>query len=83
MSDDRSYRARAEARRREMEAFERRGKRMFLIGLIVPAIACMVAALLIGPNSWLGWAAVIAVAPAAATGVAVVFMLQDRRAARQ
>lgn len=79
MSEPRSYRARAEARRREREAFERRGKRMFLIGLIVPAIACTVAALLIGPDSWLGWAAVIAVVPAAATGVAVAFMLQDRR----
>lgn len=69
--------------RREREAIERRMKRMFWIGLIVPAVACAVAALLIGPDSWLGWAAVIAVAPAAATGVAVVFMLQDRAAARE
>ncbi|MFD5631600.1 hypothetical protein [Streptomyces sp. NPDC127072] len=66
--------------RREREAAERRMKRMFWIGLIVPAIACAVAALLIGPDSWLGWAVVVAVAPAAAAGVAVAFMLQDRRA---
>jgi hypothetical protein len=78
-----NFRAREEARRREREAFERRGRRMFLTGLIVPAIACSVTALLIGPDSWLGWAAVIATAPAAAAGVAVVYMLQDRRAARQ
>lgn len=73
----------AERARREREAAERRVKRMFWIGLTVPATACAASALLIGPDSWLGWAAVIAVAPAAAAGVAVVFMLQDRRAARQ
>lgn len=68
-----------ERARREREAAEHRMKRMFWIGLIVPAIACTVAALLIGPDSWLGWAAVIAVGPAAAAGVAVAFMVQDRR----
>jgi uncharacterized membrane protein YdbT with pleckstrin-like domain len=65
--------------RQEREAAERQMKRRFWIGLAVPAIACAVAALLIGPDSWLGWAAVIAVAPAAAAGVAITFMLQDRR----
>lgn len=74
-----NFRAREEARRQEREAFERRGRRMFWAGLIVPAIACTAAALLIGPDSWLGWVAVVAVAPAAATGVAIAFMLQDRR----
>lgn len=72
-----------ERARREREATERRMRRMFWIGLIVPAAACTIVALAVGPDSWLGWAAVIATAPAAATGVAVVFMLQDRRAARQ
>lgn len=74
-----NFRAREHARQQEREAFERRGRRMFWIGLLVPAVACTVAALLIGPDSWLGWAAVIAVAPAAAAGVAITFMLQDRR----
>lgn len=68
-----------ERARREREAAERQMKRMFWIGLAVPAVACTVAALLIGPDSWLGWAAVIAVVPAAAAGVAITFMLQDRR----
>lgn len=62
----------------EHEAAERRMRRMFWTGLIVPAVACAATALLIGPDSWLGWAAVIAVLPAAAAGVAVAFMLQDR-----
>lgn len=74
-----NFRAREEARRREREAFERRGKRMFWIGLTAPAIACAITALIVGPDSWLGWAAVVATAPAAATGVAVAFMAQDRR----
>lgn len=65
--------------RQEREATERQMKRQFWIGLLVPAIACTVAALIIGPDSWLGWAAVVAVAPAAAAGVAIAFMLQDRR----
>lgn len=69
----------AERFRREREAAERQMKRRFWIGLTVPAIACTVAALLIGPDSWLGWVAVVAVAPAAAAGVAITFMIQDRR----
>jgi 1,4-dihydroxy-2-naphthoate octaprenyltransferase len=69
----------AERARQQREAAERQMKRKFWTGLLVPAIACTVAALLIGPDSWLGWAAVIAVAPAAAAGVAITFMLQDRR----
>jgi fatty acid desaturase len=79
MSNRYSFRARERARQEEREADERRMRRMFWIGMLVPAIACAVVALLVGPNSWLGWAAVIATAPAAAAGVAVVFMLQDRR----
>jgi hypothetical protein len=55
---------------------------MFWTGLTVPAIVCAVAAILIGPDSWLGWAAIFALAPTAAAGVAVVFILQDRQAAR-
>ena len=73
------YRARQEAQRQQRAADERRMRRMFWTGLLVPAMACTIVALAIGPDSWLGWAAVIATAPAAATGVAVVFMLQDRR----
>lgn len=76
-----SFRAREEARWQEREAFERRGRRMFWLGLIVPAIACATTALLIGPDSWVGWVVVIAVVPAAAAGVAAAFMLQDRRRA--
>lgn len=78
-----NFRAQRQARKAEREADERRMRRMFWIGLIVPAIACTIVALAIGPDSWLGWAAVIATAPAASTGVAVALMLQDRRAARQ
>lgn len=78
-----SPRVRAEARQREREATDRRMRRMFWTGLIIPATLCATAAVLIGPNSWLGWAAVLAVAPAAAVGVAVAFILQDRRATRQ
>jgi fatty acid desaturase len=78
MSERSSCRAREEARRQQRAADERRMRRMFWIGLIIPAIACTVAALIIGPDSWLGWAAVIAVAPAAAAGVAITLMLQDR-----
>lgn len=74
----RSYRAREEARRQH-EAADRRDQRMFWTGLVVPPSACAVAALLIGPDSWLGQAAVIAEPFAAAAGVAVVFMIQDRR----
>lgn len=69
----------AERFRREREAAERQMMRRFWIGLAVPAVACTVAALIIGPDSWLGWAAVIAVAPAAAAGVAITLMLQDRK----
>ncbi len=69
----------AERARREREAAERQMKRRFWIGLLVPAVACATATLLIGPDSWLGWVAVVAVAPAAAAGVAVAVMLQDRR----
>jgi 1,4-dihydroxy-2-naphthoate octaprenyltransferase len=58
-------------------------RRLFWIGLIVPAVACAVAALLIGPDSWVGWVAVVAVAPAAAAGVAVTITLRDRAAARR
>ena len=83
MSERGSYRAREEARRQQRAADERRMRRMFWIGLIVPAVACTIVALAIGPDSWLGWAAVIATAPAAAAGVAVAFMLQDRAAARR
>lgn len=57
---------------------ERRMKRIFWAGLIIPAVACAITALLVGPNSWLGWAAVLAIVPAVATGVAVAFMVQDR-----
>ncbi|MFC4506666.1 MULTISPECIES: hypothetical protein [Streptomyces] len=53
-------------------------KGMFWTGLVVPAVACAITALVVGPDSWLGWAAVLAVVPAAATGVAVAFMVQDR-----
>lgn len=63
-------------------ALERRIPRTFWIGLIVPAAACATAALAIGPDSLLGWAAVIAVAPAAAAGVAVALVLQDRMRAQ-
>ncbi|MEU8756232.1 hypothetical protein AB0C88_37670 [Streptomyces chartreusis] len=83
MSERSSYRAREEARRQQRAADERRMRRMFWIGLLVPAVACTIVALVIGPDSWLGWAAVVATAPAAAAGVAIVAMLQDRRAARQ
>jgi 1,4-dihydroxy-2-naphthoate octaprenyltransferase len=82
MSDRYSFRARERARQQEREAFERRGRRMFWTGLVVPAIACTIVALAIGPDSWLGWAAVLATAPAAAAGVAFAFMLQDRAASR-
>ncbi len=68
----------AERFRREREAAERQMKRRFWIGLFVPAIACTMAALIIGPESWLGWAAVLAVAPAAAAGVAITFMIRER-----
>lgn len=78
-----SPRTRAAAQRREREAADRRMRRMFWTGLIVPATLCATAAVLIGPNSWLGWAAILAVAPTAAAGVAVAFILQDRRATRQ
>jgi hypothetical protein len=54
-------------------------KRRFRVGLVVPAVACAVAALLIGPDSWLGWVAVVASIPAAGAGVAIVLMVQDRR----
>jgi hypothetical protein len=69
-----------ERARREREAAERQMKRRFGIGLLVPAVACVIAALLISPDSWLGWVAVAAVAPVAAAGVAIMFTLQDRRA---
>lgn len=78
-----NFRARAQAAQQERDQAERRMKRIFWIGLLVPAIACTVAALLIGPDSWLGWVAVVAVAPAAAAGVAVTLMVQDRMAARR
>jgi hypothetical protein len=74
-----NFRAREQARRQQRAADERRMRRMFWIGLLVPALACAIVALAIGPDSWLGWTAVVATAPAAAAGVAVVFMLQDRR----
>lgn len=77
-----SYRETQRARQEQRAADELRMKRMFWIGLIVPALACTIAALAIGPDSWLGWAAVIAVAPAASTGVAVVLIFQDRRRER-
>lgn len=83
MSERSGYRAREEARRQQRAADERRMRRMFWIGLAIPAVACTIVALAIGPDSWLGWAAVAATAPAAAAGVAVAFMLQDRRAERQ
>lgn len=78
-----SYRDRVQAREQQRAADERRMRRMFWTGLIVPAVACVIAALLIGPDSWLGWAVVVAIAPAAAAGVAVAFMLQDRAAERR
>lgn len=78
-----SRRAQALALRQQRAADERRMRRMFWLGLIVPAIACTAVALAVGPDSWLGWAAVVATAPAASAGVAVVFMLRDRRAARR
>lgn len=74
-----SFRERERARQQERAAFEQRGRRMFWLGLLVPAIACAVVALVVGPDSWLGWAAVIATPFAAAAGVAVAFMIQDRR----
>lgn len=83
MSADRgSYRARAQTRQKERETTERRMRRTFWIGLTVPAIACATTALIVGPGSLLGWLAVLAVAPAAAAGVAVVFMLRDRSPVR-
>jgi len=77
------FRAREEARRQQRAADDRRMRRMFWTGLLVPAVACAIVALLVGPDSWLGWAAVIATAPTAAAGVAVAFMLQDRAASRR
>lgn len=74
-----NFRAREEARRREREAFDRRSRRISWTGLSIPVIVCTVAALIIRPDSWFGWATVIASAPAAATGFAVVLMLKDRR----
>jgi uncharacterized membrane protein YdbT with pleckstrin-like domain len=78
-----SYRDRVQARQQQREADDRRMRRMFWIGLVVPAIACGIVALLVGPDSWLGWAAVVVTAPAAAAGVAVTFMVQDRMTARR
>jgi ferric-dicitrate binding protein FerR (iron transport regulator) len=72
-----------ERARQEHEATERQMKRRFWLSLCIPAAACAVVALLVGPDSWLGWAAVVATAPAAAAGVALAFMLQDRAAARR
>ncbi|MFF2100951.1 hypothetical protein [Streptomyces sp. NPDC058202] len=69
----------AERARLEREASERQMKRRFWLGLIVPAATCAIAALLTGPDSRLGWVAVVAVLPAAAAGVAIVLVLQDRR----
>jgi fatty acid desaturase len=84
MSDKpRSFRAREQARRDQRAADERRMRRLFWVGLLVPAMACAIVALVIGPDSWLGWAAVVATAPAAAACVAVVLMLQDRAAERR
>lgn len=74
-----SYRARQRARQEERAATERQMRRRFWIGLAVPALVCAVTAVIVGPNSWLGWALIVAEFPAAAAGVAVVFMLRDRK----
>jgi uncharacterized membrane protein YdbT with pleckstrin-like domain len=74
-----SPRARAQARQQEHAATERQMRRRFLIGLTVPALICALTAIIVGPDSWLGWAVIIAELPAAAAGVAIVFMLQDRK----
>lgn len=78
MIESRGVRAKA----REREAVEHRMRQMFWTGLIVPAVACAATAIFVGPDSWLGWAAVLAIAPAAAAGVAFAFIMQDRRATR-
>jgi len=57
-----NFRAREQQRREQRAADERRMRRMFWLGLIVPAVACTIAALIVGPNSWLGWAAVVVTA---------------------
>jgi fatty acid desaturase len=78
-----NFRESEQARRVEREAYERQMRRRFLIGLTVPAVVCAVTAIIAGPDSWLGWALILAEVPAAAAGVAIVFMLQDRAAARR
>lgn len=70
---------RAQARQQERAATERQMRRRFLIGLTVPALICALTAISVGPDSWLGWVLIAAELPAAAAGVAVVFMLQDRK----
>ena len=57
----------------------RRTRRAFWAGLAIPAVACAAVALIAGPESWLGWAAVLAEAPAAAAGVALAWMIADRK----
>lgn len=73
-----NFRAREQARRQEREATERQMRRMFLIGLIAPCIAFAAAALLIRPDSLLQWVVVALTLPAAATAVAVVYIVRSR-----
>jgi fatty acid desaturase len=74
-----SPRARARARQQERSATERQMRRRFLIGLTAPALICAVTAIIVRPDSWLSWALIVAELPAAAAGIAIVFMLQDRK----
>jgi fatty acid desaturase len=74
-----SYRERQRARQEEHAATERQMRRRFWIGLAVPALVCALTAVIVSPDSWLGWALIVAEVPAAAAGVAIVFTLQDRK----
>ena len=55
-------------------------KRMFLIGLAVPFATAGLVALAIWPDSLFDWLTVAAAVPAAAAGVALVYMWQSRSA---
>ena len=63
-----------------MTAIERRARRLFWIGVTIPAAACAVIAVIAGRDSWLGWATLIAEGPAAIAGVTVAWRTAQRGA---
>lgn len=54
-------------------------RRAFWVGLVMPAAGCAMVALAVGPDTWVGWMAVSAIAPAAAAGVALQTVTRRHR----